>query len=283
MDRRNAVRQILTFAACLLAAFGSCVLPAQRSTAGEIPDGNPRIKIAYEQPKSSRFKPLYQSLKKQQDLERLRLFLAPFDLPSDLSLTVSDCNDQTGAWYDGEFGRISACYYFLDDIVKLMRKRARFPGVSHDDLVTGALTHVFLHEFGHALINIYQLPVLGRQEDAADALAVYLMLKLDPPEARKLVVGSAFMLSRLAASDPPTTAALSDEHSLTIQRLYNTTCLAFGENPANFRLVSRRGFLPRERAEACSDEYLEIDKAFKKLLVPHLKPDTPFSFGPSAD
>ena len=51
---------------------------------------------------------------------------------------------------------------------------------------------MFLHETGHAVFNMLQIPVLGREEDAADQFAAYLMLRLGKDEARRMILGSAY-------------------------------------------------------------------------------------------
>ena len=37
-----------------------------------------------------------------------------------------------------------------------------------------------------------QLPVFGREEDAADQMAAYLYLQLDPAESRRLITGTVY-------------------------------------------------------------------------------------------
>jgi len=43
---------------------------------------------------------------------------------------------------------------------------------------------VFYHEMGHALVDAYQLPVLGKEEDAVDTLAAIVSADfLEEPES----------------------------------------------------------------------------------------------------
>jgi Putative metallopeptidase len=58
--------------------------------------------------------------------------------------------------------------------------------------MTGPTTDVFLHEAAHATFELMQIPVLGREEDAADALAAYYVLQLPPEQKRGLILGSAY-------------------------------------------------------------------------------------------
>ena len=51
---------------------------------------------------------------------------------------------------------------------------------------------MFLHETGHAVFDQLKVPVLGREEDAADLFSAYIMLQLGKEDARRLILGSAY-------------------------------------------------------------------------------------------
>ena len=44
-----------------------------------------------------------------------------------------------------------------------------------DEAVAGAFIFVFFHELGHALIDVYELPITGREEDAVDQLSTWIL------------------------------------------------------------------------------------------------------------
>ena len=55
--------------------------------------------------------------------------------------------------------------------------------------------HVFvlqLQEFAHALFDMLDLPVFGREEDAADQVAAYIYLQLGAAESRRLITGTVY-------------------------------------------------------------------------------------------
>jgi hypothetical protein len=45
---------------------------------------------------------------------------------------------------------------------------------------------------------------------------------------------------------------------------------AYGSNKKLFADIVEKGFLPKERAEICSEEYSQIDFAFRTLIAPHM-------------
>ena len=60
------------------------------------------------------------------------------------------------------------------------------------DFVTANVISTFYHELGHGLIDVLQLAVLGREEDAADTLSAVLMHQVwDEESATTLVYGTA--------------------------------------------------------------------------------------------
>jgi hypothetical protein len=68
----------------------------------------------------------------------------------------------------------------------------------------GPLFDVFLHEFGHASFDLFDVPLFGREEDAADQFSAYIMLHFGKAEARCLILGTAYAY-KLEANDPNTT------------------------------------------------------------------------------
>ena len=106
-------------------------------------------------------------------------------------------------------------------------------------------------------------PVLfGREEDAADNFATYIMLQFGGGQARRLIGGAAWawrtylgdyrrnpvMQTRLAA--------FSSDHGLPQERFYKLLCLAFGANRVEF--ADAESFLPPTRTPSCPYEYLSL-------------------------
>jgi len=65
-------------------------------------------------------------------------------------------------------------------------------GIAPIDTVIGPLFEVTLHEFAHAMFEMLKLPVFGREEDAADQVAAYILLQFGESEARRLIGGTAY-------------------------------------------------------------------------------------------
>lgn len=225
-----------------------------------------RIDVEYAPPKTAALQPVHELVKKAAVLEKIQRLLAPLRLPRRLLLKTEGCDGVSNAWYDGE--AVTVCYEFLDDIWKNVPATTTPAGITPMDAFVGPLVDVFLHEVGHAVFDLWQIPVLGREEDAADTFSVYIMLLFPKDEARRLIVGNAYQYKDDVKS-PTVTMAMrkfADEHGTPSQRFFNVLCLAYGADPKLFGDFVGIGLLPKERAEGCEDEYKAASYAINKLM-----------------
>jgi len=132
--------------------------------------------------------------------------------------------------------------------------------------------HTLVHEVGHVLFDQYELPLLAREEDAADALASVLLLEYAENGA-SVVLNAADMFGR--ESEDTEWFDESDfwsEHSLDIQRYYSTICYVYGSDPeGQSDLINPEYGLSPERAENCEYEYERIRQGWLDVLAPYLK------------
>ena len=231
---------------------------------------NHRVEILYVAPKEPEFRKIYETLKKRHVLETFRDVLSPFQLPHTLTLQLKGCDGTENAWYDDEDHTVTVCYEYLARVARDAPRETTAAGVTPDDAIVGPTAEVFLHEFAHALFDLLKIPVLGREEDAADMVAAYTLLQFGPTFARSAIGGIAYMYSRQASDKPLTAATAAEVHPFTQQRFYNLLCLAYGADSETFSDVLSRGYLPKDRAENCIYEYRQVDYAVKTLLQPHM-------------
>src|SRR5438128_1647538 len=104
------------------------------------------------------------------------------------------------------------------------------------EFVTGNVLFVLAHETAHALISVFEIPVIGREEDAADALATVVALKMGNTFADRVVVNAAkgWFLSDQRDRKEGIPSAFYDEHGLDLQRAYYIVCLMVGGAPEKF-------------------------------------------------
>jgi hypothetical protein len=228
-----------------------------------------RIRITYVPPANPAHRPIYELLKERRVLERMQEYLGHLLLPRTLLLKTEGCDGESNAWYEETDNSVTVCYEYLEEVLSYAPKETTAAGVSRQDAIVGPTIEVFLHEVSHALFAMLQVPILGREEDAADQLAAYALLQLGKEDARRTIAGVAFMYRREAQEQSPEMKHFADEHSLSAQRFYNLLCMAYGAEPELFADLVAKGYLPKSRAEGCSGEYRQVAYAVQKLIQPH--------------
>lgn len=189
-----------------------------------------------------------------------------FALPADVHLTADECGEPN-AFYESDKRQLTMCYELYAEFDELFK--TEFPKESdRDEAAGGAFVFVFFHELGHALIDVYELPITGKEEDAVDQLSTWILTDgTDSGELTAISGAMAFALLGDANKDLP----FWDEHSLSQQRFYNTICLIYGNNPGKYADFVSNGTLPKNRAGRCENEYAQINRAWSKLLAPFVK------------
>ncbi|BBX10371.1 DUF4344 domain-containing metallopeptidase [Mycolicibacterium aichiense] len=194
-------------------------------------------------------------------------------LPRDIPLHGSQC-DQANAFWSPSQKTITICYEDADLGEKIFTKAGDKDPVAS---AIGSEDATFYHETGHMAITLYDLPITGKEEDAADQLAAYILLtpgdngKADA-ESLKAITNFARAFQASAAARTELGAAdMADVHSLDQQRVYNLQCWIYGSNPdANTDMITDGG-LPQERAQGCADEWKQLSHAWSTLLDEHWK------------
>lgn len=235
---------------------------AQKRTATD------RVRIAYVPPKDPEHQLIYERLRENRALERIRAYLSPFRLPRTLTLKTESCDGVANAWYSD--GTVQVCYEYITEAIRNAPKETTSEGVTSEAAIIGPIVEVFLHEIAHALFELLHIPVLGREEDAADRLAAYVLLQMGTEEARQLIIGVAYMYAQEAKQQSAKLQDFADSHGLPAQRFFNLLCMAYGGHPKLFADVVEKQVLPKQRAEGCEDEYRQTVFAFETLIVPHM-------------
>ena len=146
------------------------------------------------------------------------------------------------------------------------------------EFVTGNILFVISHESGHALVSELEIPVLGHEEDAVDAFATIMLLRLKDGFADRVVTNAArgwFFGDQRDKKDGIKTVYY-DEHGLDLQRAYDIVCLMVGFEPEKFRALADEVKIPRERQDSCKRDYGNTAWSWDKVLKSHQRtPDQP--------
>ena len=269
---RTPSRSSSTIALSLAAAL---TIPSAR--ADESQDKG-TIQIEYETPKDANLQRTYEAVRQANALEMLRLIFVSFRLPEDLYIKAVSCNGVPNAYFfrENEKPTIRICYEYLKSVRDMLPKETTPEGITPREALMGQFLFTAAHEFGHAVFDIYNLPVLGRQEDAADEFATYFLLQFGGERAHRLIRGAAYAYYEYVQKNKDKAkvtlpiAAFSSDHGTPEQRFYNLICIAYGADPKVFAVVVERKYLPEARAKVCKYEYSNLKYAIKTLIEPHV-------------
>jgi hypothetical protein len=224
---------------------------------------NSKIEIGYDEPKKAEHQPIKERLQKRQVLEQLSQFLAPLRLPKKLPIKSVECGVINAFYARGQ--GLQLCYEYLAYLEKRVAEAQMPPGYQRSDALVGGFLGVTFHELGHAVFDILDVPVYGREEDAADQMAGFVLQQFGPKISRRMISGAAHLW---LSKDEWQRTTFSDEHGNDLQRHYNFLCLGYGGDPATFQDFVDLGALPKERAKNCAREYQQVRNAFAKTVLP---------------
>ncbi len=231
--------------------------------------GSAPIEIEYVPPAKQYLRPVYERLKQRKVLEQLRDFLSPLRLPVTLRIRTLQCDD-TNAYWAGRVEGLKLCYEYVDWVERLAPAETTPEGFTPQDAIAGEFVEVTLHEMGHAVFDLFNVPIFGREEDAADQMAGFLMLQFGQDVALRTISGTAYTYQQQAKQSHWSRTTFADEHETDEQRFYNYLCLAYGAQPATFQRFVDSNILPAKRAVNCGREYRQIQRAFMKTVMPYV-------------
>ena len=191
-----------------------------------------------------------------------------YRLPYDVPIMGAECGVEN-AFYDPVEKTVTLCYEMVDAVWDAgYDLYAGDPDVMYD-FAYNVLDGIILHETGHALVDIYDLPVTGLEEDAVDQFAALIQSRTYDDYDPYYETGQIMMLDMAdwwRYSSEGEAPYYWDVHSLSIQRFYNIACYAYGADPAYNSDLLGFDYLPRDRAETCPYEYEQMSSSWDRLL-----------------
>jgi transcriptional regulator with XRE-family HTH domain len=174
----------------------------------------------------------------------------------------------------------------MNDGAREMSTDPRLKGLSQAqqmdmiEFVVGNMLFVGFHELGHAVIQELGLPVLGREEDAADSFATIAMINIGTDFSNQVLVQAArgwFLMDRRDRKEGDK-LEFYDEHGLNQQRAYEIVCLMVGWDEDRFKELADWVHMPQSRQDSCGGDYSNAEFSWNAVLKPFRRaPDQPKS------
>ncbi|MCY7375956.1 MAG: DUF4344 domain-containing metallopeptidase [Pyrinomonadaceae bacterium] len=190
-------------------------------------------------------------------------------LPYDINLITKDCGE-VNAFYDANTHSVTVCYELMEHFYTVFRSDGLSDEKAYDKMFD-AVRFAFLHEIGHALIDTYNLPITGSEEDAADRCSSFINLTELGEDGVNAVLAAADAFAIESKNTSSNKRNLADEHLLQEQRFYNSLCMIYGSNTTKYAYILDDQYLPKERAVKCPQEYERTADSWSNLLAPWRK------------
>ncbi len=243
---------------------------AGESSAAEEGTGEPGVVEAeWEQPHGEENVTGYELLKASETRSLAKSLATAFELPN--PLLIKGVNGFGGGpFYNPEDNSITLPYEFPAVVFNVIIQSNPEETPKEWGEAAGAVNSFILaHEFAHALIHNFELPVLGREEDAADGIATVVLLKAE--EGGLYAIDAAeFWEAFSGRQDPPDLAEYADNHSFDRQRADNILCWVAGSDEAILEAFLENEILPEDRLAACPGEWELLKDSAEQVLKPHL-------------
>ncbi|MDO8188898.1 DUF4344 domain-containing metallopeptidase [Conexibacter sp. JD483] len=218
-----------------------------------------------------------QALKRSGAMQRLvKLVNKRYVLPREIPVLFGDELDQGPAYFpnvklnDGtrlSFINFPGSFLTLEIAALGKELEGTNAGITPTQAMIYANEFVVAHEIGHALVDQLDIPVTGREEDAVDGFAAFLLNK-SPNFGPRSAFTAALLFDAIANSRDLQEGDFADEHSLPEQRVYQFLCWTYGSDPKNFKVLIGEDGLPKERAGRCVDEWKQVNRSWGRLLAP---------------
>src|SRR3989338_176320 len=167
-------------------------------------------------------------------------------------------------FYDPNSAEIVVCHELYEGLKISM---------GNQSLASLTVSFFLWHEIGHALIDVYDLTITGREEDVADQFAFY-MLATSKTSGFETLLPLAINISAWMLDVPEsiTFEDFADTHAFTTQRAINFTCWTYGGllGGDQNRTDALSEFIPANRLPYCEEEYGQIIHSWLILLAPYV-------------
>ncbi|WP_169195373.1 DUF4344 domain-containing metallopeptidase [Devosia sp. MC1541] len=234
-------------------------------------------------------------------------------LPQDVPVRFKNCGESNAYWSPA-LKEINMCYELLTGFNQSFQEkedayRNASKWADQVEVLLGSTAFVMLHEIGHGMVDLFELPVTGREEDAVDQFATFLLLAADEPgqplqerSSRLALLGAYFFESWLPIGVEVNPRYWADTHTFGAKRSIDIMCLLMGAAPETYAdvvvsgaamlnsfyhdhpefIVGRENewiektddlnLVPFSRSNKCAQEYARYSGGWKYLIETFMTP-----------
>ncbi len=232
------------------------------------------FRVVFQQPKNPADAVVFRLLGENHALEEFVDTLSrEIQVPVRVPIIVRSCG-APNAYYYPQDRSVTMCYELFSEHFQVLQRKFgnRLSSEEVAKAVASEFLFALLHELGHAVFDLHQIPILGREEDAADQFAAYFILTVKSYSILQHapIYMEAFkygLFDKLVRGK----TLYSDEHALSEQRLANLVCWGYGKEPQQFQEVAIAIRMSQHRASRCAKEYAQMERSIRSLLGDKLR------------
>ena len=186
-----------------------------------------------------------------------------FDFKNKIIIEIGDNN---GPLYSRKTNKILIPYSFYQEIYNMFKKVDNYKrGISSKEATIDVLMQTILHELAHALIEIYNLPVVGKQEDIADSFAAVILMEFFE-KGDEVLLTTSDMFKLYSNTDTLSHKDFINEHTLNIQRFYDSICYIYGSAPLKYENLLENLNYSQDRKLLCKEDYIKNVNSWFRLF-----------------
>ncbi len=179
---------------------------------------------------------------------------------------IIEIGKNDGPLYNNETNKILIPYSFYQETYNIFKEvDYDKTGISKKDATIDVLMQTILHELAHALIEIYNLPVVGNQEDIADNFAAVMLMEFFK-NGDEILLSTSDIFKLYSNNHVLSNEDFIDEHSLDIQRYYDCVCYLYGNSPLKYKKLVEELNYTQERKLLCEEDYIKNVNSWFRLF-----------------
>ena len=271
---RLSVVPVVLLTALALAGCGSSDKPSaaagDKPSASETAEPKHVITVSYDEPQTPEQAEAKEILVASGTDGIAEGFSDNFEFPEELAIVAT--SGEGSPHYDPATKTITLYYDFAALTKKIIQ--ASQPNITDNELGkqwASVNDFILVHELGHAFVDVFDIPITGREEDAVDGMATFFFTDAVEHGPEYAFAAAHFFGALQDFQGEPDLAQFTDEHSLSIQRYADIACKVAGSSGETMEIIQGMGVLPDTRLQRCPAEYEQMSKAWSTLLKPLLR------------
>jgi len=198
-------------------------------------------------------------------------FSKNFAFPVDVTIHVHG-GEEGSPNYDPSTKTVNLYYSFVDQTGAIIRRGQ--PNIADREFgkqLAAVDAFILVHELGHMFVDVFEIPITGREEDAVDGMATTFFTDAVPNGLEYAFDAARFFKELQEVQGAPDVHQFQDEHGLSIQRAYDIVCSVAGATQKSMQRIAQLQILSPRRLQRCPAEHRQKSRAWTTLLRPHLR------------